>query len=106
MNFNVDIRNERGQDGPTRQGSFRVQIEMFEAEGEQSFSGGPELHVRVLSDALVDIPRVKLACTAEQRTTWASYWDSPSYYYPADTTKESHGFKYDDEWHFQRRANV
>ena len=106
MNFNVDIRNERGQDGPTRQGSFRVQIEMFEADGDQSFSGSPELHVRVLSDTLVDLPRVLLALSPEQQAVRAKYGSSPSYFYPADTAKESHGFKFDDEWHFRKIGHI
>lgn len=83
-----------------------MQIELTEAVGMNSFSGGPELHLRVLSDELVDLPRIVLQLDEAQQAIWRRYVDKPTYYYPADTTKESHGFKYDDEWHFPRKQFV
>ena len=83
-----------------------MQIELFEASGTDSFSGSPELHVRCLSNHLVDLARVRAALTDEQRQVWAGYSSQPHYYFPGDPTKESHGYPYDDEWHFAKLETI
>lgn len=64
--------------------------------------GLPELHVRVLSNQLLDVSRIKAGLTAEQAAIWARYAERPSYYFPPESLTE--GFKYDDEWHFTKRV--
>ena len=80
-----------------------MQIDMYETANCDWCGGGPELHLRALQNTLADLPRVVLALTPDQQVIWRRYVDQPRYYYVADTTKESHGFKYDDEWHFPKK---
>jgi hypothetical protein len=80
-----------------------VKITLFEAAETDSFTGKPELHVRVLSNQLVDLPQVRAALSAEQAEVWSGYVAQPHYFYPAERGTEGHDYTYDDEWHFHQR---
>jgi hypothetical protein len=81
---------------------------MYEKADEPSLSGGPELWVRVLTNEMVDLPRVKAAIADDQAEIWAGYADKPSDYYPHWVTPEEkteHGFKYEDWFIFPKKRS-
>lgn len=74
---------------------------MTVADDAQSLVGGrPELWVRVLSNHVVDLPRVVAAFNTEQRQLFAQYGPRPVSYYP--DSGEDTDYPFGDWWIFTK----
>jgi hypothetical protein len=65
-----------------------------------------ELSIRVRSNELLDLPRVRKMLTEEQRSLLDRYRRTPIAYEPHLVTaeaREARGYRYDDEWIFEPR---